>query len=303
MTMNALSEVILRRLFKRETRQLLTLLSQVKLLLAFGERRPYVEPINDFSDKKVLVLAPHMDDEVLGCGGTLRKHVLAGGFLTVVYLTDGRRGKPELYNRGLSKKEVAREEEELVSRRKEEAAKAAKIVGIQELLFLDYPDGDLNSCPHAAAQLTRILEERRPSVIYFPSIFDLHTDHWATNLILYETTKRLVFSKDWRPTYRAYEVWSALLVANRIVDITDIIELKQAAAREFATQMNHTDFIRTIVGLNAYRSLYYLRGRGFAEAFHESSPELYKSLVQSFQGQMSPQWGLGEPTVDPNCNN
>src|SRR5262249_19026582 len=145
--MGTISEMILRKAYRvvlsMHTRRSLTFLSQVRILLALGDRRPPLESINEFPDKSIVVLAPHMDDEVLGCGGILRGHVLAGAHVTVVYMTDGRRGKPELYQQNLSKEDLTREEDHLVLLRKEEAARAARIVGIQELLFLDYPDGNL----------------------------------------------------------------------------------------------------------------------------------------------------------------
>src|SRR2546426_12131813 len=50
------------------------------------------ELITSFRERRVLVLAPHMDDEVLGCGGTLLQHARVGAQLTIVYLTDGRKG-------------------------------------------------------------------------------------------------------------------------------------------------------------------------------------------------------------------
>src|SRR5690348_6988030 len=46
---------------------------------------------------KVVVLAPHMDDEIIGCGGTIARHAAAGASVTVVYLTDGRRGSAALF--------------------------------------------------------------------------------------------------------------------------------------------------------------------------------------------------------------
>src|SRR5579885_3094484 len=49
-------------------------------------------PLESFGPEPVLVLAPHMDDEVIGPGGTLRRHVEAGAAVTVVFLTDGRMG-------------------------------------------------------------------------------------------------------------------------------------------------------------------------------------------------------------------
>jgi hypothetical protein len=101
--MRTISEMILRQVYRtvlsKGTRRSLTFLSQVRVLLALVDRRPPVESINEFSDKSILVLAPHMDDEVLGCGGILRRHVLGGAQVIVVYMTDGRRGNPELSQR------------------------------------------------------------------------------------------------------------------------------------------------------------------------------------------------------------
>ncbi len=75
---------------------------------------------------KIIVLAPHMDDEVLGCGGTIVRHVLAQADVTVVFLTDGRRGAGDAL-----KREHFADPYDIVKVRKLEAQRAAKIIGVR----------------------------------------------------------------------------------------------------------------------------------------------------------------------------
>lgn len=233
--------------------------------------------VAEFSAQPVLVFAPHMDDEVLGCGGTLRKHVLCGAHVTVVYMTDGRKGgDPEIYRRGLTKEALATLESALIVQRKEEARRAAEIIGIQQQIFLDYPDGGLRVSQQMVQQLRTILHEEQPSFIYLPSILDIHPDHRATNRGVYAATKNHAFGKDFAPIYREYEVWTPVL-SNRIVDISDVVDVKQQAIEQFDSQLAQTNYLRTQLALNAYRSLYF-QGHGYAEAFFESSAEQHRSL-------------------------
>src|ERR1700690_2675544 len=83
--------------------------------------------------ESVLVLAPHMDDEVIGCGGTLAKHIARGASVTVAYLTDGAGGG------------VAEPGSTLRATRKREAHLALSALGIPHCHFLDAADGHLSS--------------------------------------------------------------------------------------------------------------------------------------------------------------
>jgi LmbE family N-acetylglucosaminyl deacetylase len=278
-----ISKAILRFVYRaictKETRATLTSLSLQRLLFLVRDINPPREQITDFSAPRVLVLAPHMDDEVLGCGGTLRRHVLTGAEVTAVYMTDGCKGNPDLYHSGLPQAVITEKELALSATRKDESARAAKILGIQELIFLDNPEAQLAPSAETVEQVRNILQERQPQVVYLPSILDLHADHWATNCILYMATKGLHFASDWRPVYRGYEIWTPLL-ASRMVDISEVIKIKEQAIEQFASQLAHADFLRTILGLNAYRSLYHARGHGYAEAFYESTPEGYCQIFE-----------------------
>jgi LmbE family N-acetylglucosaminyl deacetylase len=194
-------------------------------------------------------------------------------------MTDGRKGNPDLYCQNLPEAVIVEKELTLCAARKNEAIMAAKIIGIKEQIFLDHPDGQLEPLPEVVGRIQDVLQERRPLIIYHPSIFDLHPDHWATNRVLSAATKALRFISDWRPVYRGYEVWTPLL-ANRIANISGVINIKQDAVAQFESQLSHTDFARTILGLNTYRSLYHASGHGYAEAFYESLPALYSLLFQ-----------------------
>jgi LmbE family N-acetylglucosaminyl deacetylase len=234
--------------------------------------------ITDLSARHVLVLAPHMDDEILGCGGILHKHALAGALVSVVYLTDGRKGgNPEIYQQGLTKAAIADLEEALVVQRKEEAKRAASIIGIQRQIFLDAIDGSLRVSAGLIERLRNILRAEHPDVIYLPSILDLHPDHQVTNRLLYAAMQDLSMNRNRLPLCREYEVWTPLL-SNRIIDISEVIDVKSKAIEQFKSQLAQTNYLRTQLALNAYRSLYYGRGFGYAEAFFESNMEQFQIL-------------------------
>jgi LmbE family N-acetylglucosaminyl deacetylase len=221
-----------------------------------------------------------MDDEILGCGGTLCKHVQAGASVTTVYMTDGRKGSnPTIYDQGWTNAALAEIETVLVAQRKEEAKRAGLIVGIQQQIFLDAPDGNLVASPATVSKVHGILRHERPEVIYLPSRFDLHCDHRATYHIAYAAAQESPSGLGFAPIYREYEVWTPV-IANRVIDISDVIETKNKAIEAFKSQVSHTNYLRTQLALNAYRSLYYSQGCGFAEAFFESTSEEFSSLHQ-----------------------
>lgn len=251
----------------------------LKLALLLDGRDAQPEMITDFSSGPVIVLAPHMDDEVAGCGGTVRRHFLSGTAISVVYMTDGRKGNPDLYASGFSPAQLARAEDDLVLRRKAEARLAAAILGVKDLVFLDAPDSELRETPDVIEQLAAVLVERRPEIVYLPSLMDGHADHWATNRVFRAALQRISTSLAWSPVIRGYEVWTPL-VLNRVADIGKTVDAKQEALAQFTSQNQHIDYVRAIISLNAYRSIYFLGGRGHAEAFFETRPEEYEHLFQ-----------------------
>jgi len=226
------------------------------------------------------VLAPHMDDEIIGPGGTVARHVLASSPVIFVFMTDGMAGDPQLLD--LSSKR------QLAQQRKDESRRAAEILGVRDLIFLDGPDGALADTPEMIAALEKVLAQCKPAIIYCPSVTDYHRDHWATNRVLRKALDRLPPDATRDLLIRGYELWTPL-PANRMVDITDVADKKKRAIDQFVSQTRLVDYSRAILGLNQYRSIMHLCGRGSAEAFLETNCVEYR--------QMFDQMGLATPSA------
>jgi LmbE family N-acetylglucosaminyl deacetylase len=224
------------------------------------------------AERRVLVLAPHMDDEVIGCGGTLALCATAGADVRVVYLTDGSKGYADATPPGLPLRD---DERELVATRKEEARRAAKILGLSELLFLGLPDGALAQTPQTVELLARVLAKARPELVLLPFLSDLHPDHVATGAIFVAAAREAGLAPG-TPCW-GYEVWCPL-PANALVEIGAAMERKRAALQEFASQLGDVDYARACEGLARYRSLLTRGGRGHAEAFFTADLALYSRL-------------------------
>lgn len=272
-----LARLVYRRLMPRRAKNTL------RLWLLYEEQDKPPEPIRDFSEPRVMVLAPHMDDEVVGCGGAIRQHVLSGAQITVVSLTDGRRGDHTLYGRDLSTGALDRAEHALSSERKQESRHAADILGYDDLVFLDAPDGQLELEPQLIERLVQLIGQRRPQLIYLPSPLERHPDHWMTSCVFDAAFKSAPELFHANLLCRTYEAWTPLL-PNRFVDITDVFEDKILALRAFASQLRHVDYERVTRGLNMYRSINQ-NGSGYVEAFFECTPAQHAALLDRKRSQ------------------
>jgi N-acetylglucosamine malate deacetylase 1 len=216
---------------------------------------------------KVLVLAPHMDDETLGCGGTVARHVQMGADVTVVFLTDGRRGGPQ--------PDIARI-------RKEEARCAADVLGVRAIEFLDAEDGRLHADVRVPHTLRRILQRERPDYVYLPCFLEQHSDHRAANGVLFDA----VLGTGLEFECRGYEVWTPLF-PNCVINIDSTIELKMRAIDCYRSQLAQMNYRHAAIGLNAHRSLA-IGGKAsrFAEAFQALPLADYRRLYRALPASM-----------------
>jgi LmbE family N-acetylglucosaminyl deacetylase len=224
---------------------------------------------------RVAVLAPHMDDEVLGCGGAIARHVQAGAEVSVIFLTDGRYGSNA--HSGLAEPERERRQRELVGIRKEEAQQAADVLGVKNISFLDAEDGRLRADSTAPARLRSVLHRVRPQVLYLPFLLDNHVDHCAATALLMAATA----GTDQDFECRCYEVWTPLF-PNIVVEIDAVLELKKRALGCYRSQLAHMDYIHTGIALNAYRSSAIgCKTARFVEAFFALSVADYRRLYEA----------------------
>ena len=137
----------------------------------------------------VLIVAPHPDDEVIGCGGVIQKALAAGKKVRVAFATSGD-GYPKAAAALLAKPEADLTGADLArlgATREREAIAAAAILGLGEshLLFLRHPDGALERVERQAAEgFEEVVLESRASEIYVSSAADEHADHRATHRLV-----------------------------------------------------------------------------------------------------------------------
>lgn len=200
----------------------------------------------------VLVIAPHPDDEAIGCGGAVCKHVAAGDRVTAVFLTSGELGL----------KHLPRPKAWQI--RETEAQRSAKILGITNIEFLRLPDWTAaDHIADGARRLVPVLERERPVVIYLPHPSEWHPDHRAALPILRAAGRRARLAE---LELRGYEVWTPLAEFERVEDITAVLPRKLRALRVHRSQSAEFDYVRAVRGLNQFRGE--LAGKcRFAEVF------------------------------------
>jgi LmbE family N-acetylglucosaminyl deacetylase len=199
----------------------------------------------------VLVLAPHPDDETIGCGGAILLHRRRGDEVKVVFVTDGAAGDPRRFYRG----------RDYVAVRRREARRAARVLGVGSLEFWKHPDGALAGSPGLPGQLKDLLSRERPDIVYLPFAGDAHPDHQA----LAKAYKKAVGRSRSRALECRYEIWS-MMRRVRVADISAVFEKKLEALRQYRSQLRCCDYLERITRLNSARALFLPRSRR-AEAF------------------------------------
>jgi LmbE family N-acetylglucosaminyl deacetylase len=222
------------------------------------------------SNERIVVLAPHMDDEVIGCGGTIARHVQCGSQVTVVFLTDGRLGGK---TGAAAERLIA-----VAATRKNEARRALGELGVTQIIYLDAEDGRLGATPELAAALLHALQVARPDIVYLPFFLEEHPDHRAASALMAEAVR------DTQIDFRChgYEVWTPLF-PNCLVKIDATIDAKRRALAHYQSQLAEADYLHTALGLNAYRSSALLDADcRFAEAFCAVTLTQYLRLFRAF---------------------
>ena len=210
----------------------------------------------------ILVIAPHPDDDVLGCGGSIVNHRKNGDVVSVVYITSGESGDATV-----SKTDLAQT-------REQEAIQGQKILDVTDTTFLHQPDGGVIINPEILRKMTELIRAKKPNLVYLPHQKDAHKDHRTTYEIGMEAIYRagahafqeysgVPFTVD---TILAYEVWTPLTAFSYVENISDSIEQKIKALSQHKSQLANVPYDEAIKGLNRYRGA--LTGKGiFCECF------------------------------------
>lgn len=211
---------------------------------------------------RVLVIAPHPDDDAIGCGGSIVQHVRRGDTVHIIYVTSGEHGSP-VY-----------EPSELAKIREDEAAKGAQILGAQQTTFLRQPDGNVGYSIELVNHFIQLIRTEKPDVLYLPHSADGHKDHQQTFQIVMEAVGRAQGNsfpewggKAWNiETILGYEVWTPLTHFQYVNDISDVIEVKLNALREHRSQLANVQYDDAVRSLNRFRGIMTERG-AYCECF------------------------------------
>lgn len=274
--------------WKRVTRRGVT--AVVTALWQFGFRvtglfaRPRIRTWSANGGQTIWVIAPHPDDETVGCAGAIVRHHEAGDRVYILVITDGRGSRAF----GLSPADMA-------SRRYEEAQAAAAILNVNQLIWFGLPEyqWDVDQLTGELAAAWRTYPA--PDVLYAPSRVDFHPEHLKVAAAV------AVALRD-RPdvTVRVYPIQVPLtaVLANVICDVSAEAEGIQSAITVYGTQRHN---IGSALRQRRYAAAFYGRGR-LVESFWEMPAGWYVDLHlgESASGSQRPFRGLRAwPFSDP----
>lgn len=233
------------------------------------EHRPESETFPERWDvsryNRYLVLAPHADDEVFGCGGLMALARARGAEARALVVTDGSQSHP-----GTPAHEV-------INVRQQEARAAAEVLG-HEVVFLSFKDRHLRYGDELIAALTDAIQAYAPDLVLCTPPTEPHPDHQSLGLAAMAAVMRVAR----RPDLAWYESGHLMVHATHVCDITPVAARKTQAMHCFVSQQSLLDYTRCIEAKDRFRSITLGSESCAAEAFH-----------------LMPTAGLGERAVLP----
>jgi LmbE family N-acetylglucosaminyl deacetylase len=218
--------------------------------------------------RQVLVVAPHPDDEAIGCAGTVLLHADARDRVCVAIATDGGRSK------------VIADRNQMCRQRRREAEDAARLMQVDRLEWIGLPEGEW-STPELQQALAALIQQIRPDIIYAPSRIDFHPEHLRVAHALALALDGSDAAHDM--CVRIYQIQVPLnpLLINLVADVSPVKSASEAALRAYVSQAGSVQC--------AYRQRRYAAAwhgiAGRAEEFHELPVQRYVALHRQSPAQ------------------
>ncbi len=174
--------------------------------------------LDSIPGNKIIILIPHPDDEIIGCGGLIFKLIEQNKQIIFFYNTVSE------------------------SERIEELKKVNEITGIRFIINEGY----------YRKKLKEVIESEKPDVIIIPDFIENHADHYKIAEELYFVLKN---RPDFKVKILMYEIWTPHQ-PNVVIEITNYIEKKIEVLKLYKSQLKNKDYINMVTGLNSYRAAY-----------------------------------------------
>tara|TARA_Y100000782_G_C10143730_1_gene248440 strand:- start:108 stop:773 length:666 start_codon:yes stop_codon:yes gene_type:complete len=212
---------------------------------------------------KILIIAAHPDDEVLGMGGTIKKLSKAGNKIKVIFLSTGILARRPLNG------------QKKVKELRINAKSAAKVLGVNQVDFMDFPDNEMDLVSNL--QLTKVIEKEitsfKPTTVYVPTKYDVNVDHQAVynSTITATRPKKNTFVKE----VISFEIPSSTewyfpneFSPNLFVDISNEFKSKINALKKYKNEIREFPHPRSVDALEAIAKRWgSVSGFRYAEAF------------------------------------
>lgn len=220
--------------------------------------------IEDLINKNIMIMAPHPDDETLGCGGMIQKLLLSGNEIKLLLYTNGQSEQDALL-------------------RMSEFIDATYKLGLNDtnLLSLGLKDGTLTDhCDAVAGKVESIIKKEDPKWIFIPYLLDTNKDHLAVHQILSN-----ILTEDSDIHIVMYEIWTPILYPDLYLNITDFYNRKEQAAQCYYSQEKKYGILKKMRHLNQFRASQIMkREYKFVEAYKIFSASDYLEILTDFIG-------------------
>lgn len=220
--------------------------------------------------RSVLVFAPHIDDETIGLGGTIRKYASKGTDVHVAVITDGNKSNTS----GNAKQSLA-------DVRKSELESIKKLLGISSIIYMEYQDSAMNQV-ESSEKFQQLIDEIAPDVIYTPSLIDAHPDHVFSAHLVASALKNSAHKPS---LVREYEINCPVppQEINCIIDITTEFEVKKQATQAFKSQVIAFDGFLALANIKT--ALVSDKRAQYVETFVENVPSAFIQAAENLKKQ------------------
>lgn len=199
-------------------------------------------------NKKILVVAAHPDDEILGCGATMAKHIKNGDEVSVLILAEGITSRDPKRNRNASKNDL--------TALKRASINANKLLGVHLLTHHDFPDNrmDTSALLDVIKTIESHIDKTKPEIIYTHFAGDLNIDHRIVNQAVVtacrpmpsQIVKTLLFFEVPSSTEWQINGFHQGFSPNWLVDVSDTIHLKMDALAAYKSELRPWPHARSL---------------------------------------------------------
>lgn len=224
------------------------LLSQIKNMFQKRKIENPILELNISEHKNILIIAPHPDDEVIGCGGIIQKYVSQKSKVILLFITveDHRSIVKPVTIRGQNKRFL-------------ESKEAKKYLNYSEAFFLEIPERTINESDSTVdkikSTILNLFEKERIDTVYIPNYFDLNPDHRIICKISLQIINEYVAHNNsfLLSSIFIFEVWGPVEATHVCYISKEEFNKKKLSMKCYETQMGSVDYIKIIDSIDANR--------------------------------------------------